>query len=128
MRPKHSKSIISQFYFEYLLHLLCFLFCFVFLAFFFLCFVNQGHSNVFLAPYFFKNYQVPHPHSHPNPKMHPYFIDFSWKHAIVSSGSNRFWKIVWSSFCNAWSMSMCQLKRQLRECLVHALKNMCFVV
>ena len=60
--------------------------------------------------------------------MHPYFIDFSWKHAIVSSGSNRFWKIVWSSFCNAWSMSMCQLKRQLRECLVHALKNMCFVV
>ena len=47
MRPKHPKSIISQFYSEYLLLLLCFLFCFVFLAFFFLCFVNQGHSNVF---------------------------------------------------------------------------------
>ena len=47
MRPKHPKSVLPQFYSEYLLLLLCFLFCFVFLAFFFLCFVNQGHSNVF---------------------------------------------------------------------------------
>ena len=37
MRPKHPKSVILQFYSEYLLLLLCFLFCFV----------NQGHSNVF---------------------------------------------------------------------------------
>ena len=51
MKPKRPKSVIPQFDFEYLLLLLCFLFCFVFcfvfLAFFFLCFVNQGHSNVF---------------------------------------------------------------------------------
>ena len=33
IRPKHPKSVISQFYSEYLLLLLCFLFCFVFLAF-----------------------------------------------------------------------------------------------
>ena len=33
MRPKHPKSAIPQFYFEYLLLLLYFLFCFVFLAF-----------------------------------------------------------------------------------------------
>ena len=30
MRPKHPKSVLPQFYFEYLLLLLCFLFCFVF--------------------------------------------------------------------------------------------------
>ena len=48
MRPKHSKSVLPQFYFKYLLLLLCFLFCFVFLAFFFLCFVNQGHIMCFL--------------------------------------------------------------------------------
>ena len=48
MRPKHPKSIFPQFYFEYLLLLLCFLFCFVFLAFFFLCFVNQGIVMCFL--------------------------------------------------------------------------------
>ena len=48
MRPKHPKFVIPQFYFEYLLLLLCFLFCFVFLAFFFLCFVNQGHIMCFL--------------------------------------------------------------------------------
>ena len=48
MRPKHPKSVIPQFYFEYLLLLLCFLFCFVFLAFFFLCFVNQWHIMCFL--------------------------------------------------------------------------------
>ena len=48
MIPKHPKSILPQFYFEYLLLLLCFLFCFVFLAFFFLCFVNQGHIMCFL--------------------------------------------------------------------------------
>ena len=47
MRPKYPKSVIPQFYYEYLLLLLCCLFWFVFLAFFFLCFVNQGHSNVF---------------------------------------------------------------------------------
>ena len=51
MKPKHPKSLLPQFYSKYLLLLLCFLFCFVFcfvfLAFFFLCFVNQGHSNVF---------------------------------------------------------------------------------
>ena len=29
MRPKHPKSIFPQFYFEYLLLILCFLFCFV---------------------------------------------------------------------------------------------------
>ena len=34
MRPKHPKSVIPQFYFEYLLLLLCF-----FLFFFFVCFV-----------------------------------------------------------------------------------------
>ena len=33
MRPKHPKSILPQFFSEYLLLLLCFLFCFVFLAF-----------------------------------------------------------------------------------------------
>ena len=48
MRPKHPKSIIPQFYFQYLLLLLCFLFCFVFLAFFLLCFVNQWHIMCFL--------------------------------------------------------------------------------
>ena len=47
MRPKHPKSVLPLFYFEYLL-LLCFLFCLVFLAFFFLCFVNQGHIMCFL--------------------------------------------------------------------------------
>ena len=47
MRLKHPKSVIPQFYSEYLLFLLCYLFCFVFLAFFFLSFVNQDHSNVF---------------------------------------------------------------------------------
>ena len=44
MMPKHPKSVLPQFYFEYLL----LLFCFVFLAFFFLCFVNQGHIMCFL--------------------------------------------------------------------------------
>ena len=48
MRPKHPKSIFSQFYSKYLLLILCFLFCFVFLAFFFLCFVNQGIVMYFL--------------------------------------------------------------------------------
>ena len=52
MRPKHPKSVLPQFYFEYLLLLLCFLFCFVFcfvfLAFFFLCFANRGHIMCFL--------------------------------------------------------------------------------
>ena len=48
MRPKHPKSVIPQFYSKYLLHLLCFLFCFLFLAFFFLCFVNQGIVMCFL--------------------------------------------------------------------------------
>ena len=48
MRPKHPKSVLPQFYYEYLLLLLCFLFCFVFLAFFFLCFVNQGIVMCFL--------------------------------------------------------------------------------
>ena len=52
MRPKHPKSILSQFYSKYLLLLLCFLFClvfcFVFLAFFFLCFLNQGIVMCFL--------------------------------------------------------------------------------
>ena len=48
IRPKHPKSVLPQFYSEYLLLLLCFLFCFVFLAFFFLCFVNQGHIMCFL--------------------------------------------------------------------------------
>ena len=33
MRSKYPKSVIPQFYYEYLLLLLCFLFCFVFLAF-----------------------------------------------------------------------------------------------
>ena len=47
IRPKHPKSVLPQFYSEYLLLFLCFPFCFVFLAFFFLCFVNQGHSDVF---------------------------------------------------------------------------------
>ena len=50
MRPKHPKSVLPQFYSEYLLLLLCFLFGFVFLAFFFLCFVNQC-----IVMYFFKN-------------------------------------------------------------------------
>ena len=44
MRPKHPKFVIPQFYSEYLL----LLFCFVFLAFFFLCFVNQGIVMCFL--------------------------------------------------------------------------------
>ena len=48
MRPKHPKSVLPQFYFEYLLLLLCFLFYFVFLAFFCLCSVNQGHIMCFL--------------------------------------------------------------------------------
>ena len=48
MRSKHLKSVLPQFYSEYLLLLLCFLFCFVFLAFFFLCFVNQGVVMYFL--------------------------------------------------------------------------------
>ena len=41
---KHPKFVIPQFYFEYLLLLLCF----VFLSFFFLCFVNQGNIMCFL--------------------------------------------------------------------------------
>ena len=48
MRPKHPKSVLPQFYSEYLLFLLCFLFCFVFLVFLFLCFVNQGIVMCFL--------------------------------------------------------------------------------
>ena len=47
IRSKHLKSILPQFYSEYLLLLLCFLFCFLFLAFFF-CFVNQGIVMCFL--------------------------------------------------------------------------------
>ena len=36
--------------------------------------INKNIFNNFLitAPYFFKNFQVPH--SHPNLEMHPYFI------------------------------------------------------
>ena len=53
MRPKHPKSVLPQFYFEYLLLLLYFLFCFVFLAFFFF------FSFIFFEPrtynVFFKN-------------------------------------------------------------------------
>ena len=48
MRPKHPKFVLPQFYSEYLSLLLCFLFYFVFLAFFFLCFVNQGIVICFL--------------------------------------------------------------------------------
>ena len=48
MMPKHPKSVLPQFYFKYLLLLLCSLFCFVFLAFFFLCFMNQWHIMCFL--------------------------------------------------------------------------------
>ena len=48
MRPKHPKFVLPQFYSEYLSLLLCFLFNFVFLAFFFLCFVNQGIVMCFL--------------------------------------------------------------------------------
>ena len=48
MRPKHPKFVLPQFYSEYLSLLLCFLFYFVFLAFFFLCFVNQGIVMCFL--------------------------------------------------------------------------------
>ena len=47
IRSKHLKSVLPQFYSEYLLLLLCFLFCFLFLAFFF-CFVNQGIVMYFL--------------------------------------------------------------------------------
>ena len=50
MRPKHPKSVLSQFYSEYLLLLLCFLFCFAFC----LCCLPSSffvlwsrHSNVF---------------------------------------------------------------------------------
>ena len=50
IRPKHPKSVLSQFYSEYLLLLLCFLFCFAFC----LCCLPSSffvlwsrHSNVF---------------------------------------------------------------------------------
>ena len=43
----NPKSILHQFYSEYLLLFLCFLFCFVFVAFFFLCFMNQGIEMYF---------------------------------------------------------------------------------
>ena len=52
MRPKYPKSVIPQFYYEYLLLILCFHFCFVFLAFFFLCFVNQGIVIYFLRIFY----------------------------------------------------------------------------
>ena len=48
MRPKHPKFVLPQFYSEYLSLLLCLLFYFVFLAFFFVCFVNQGIVMCFL--------------------------------------------------------------------------------
>ena len=49
MRPKHPKSVLPQFYYEYLLLLLCFLFCFVFLAFFFLWFSNVLFKNILIV-------------------------------------------------------------------------------
>ena len=45
MRPKHPKSVLPQFYFEYLLLLLCFLFCFVFLNIFLI--INKNIFNIF---------------------------------------------------------------------------------
>ena len=47
MRPKHPKSVIPQFYSEYLLLLLCFLFLFCVSCLLLSLFCESRHSNVF---------------------------------------------------------------------------------